>query len=339
MNDKLISPRKGYFEDLSLQIQDLRDKSGGLIVGEFGELQTRAVVADGRNSVLDATLIVPSVFNARLGSDADDNEVQRAVAIAVATESRVVAVDTPGVGYEHAHERFSDIVAALRGDISALAREQMEAVIKAAGLEDGDEVGFLGYSLGAFTAAVALREMQCEALSKKLQVSSVSLLETVNDADWGLINLLKVLGKESNRENVDRYLRYNQIYALAQPADISSTEPLARIKVRGKHGMMQSTAVGKASTRGFRDDLVRTVQADGDRVTGLRDAPIIIFRTNGSTVARADESMRTYEALHAIHPDTEHVTGTPMDGEPDHRHPFWQSMGHAAYVAQLLHEY
>lgn len=291
-------------------------------------------------------IIVPRSYEAAYGTEGGaDLEAARDQVIANMTGKTVIGVDTPGFGMNKTAKRsFRQIVAgAFRGSMKRHAKKQIEAVklaLEAHGLQPDDEgvrLSLLGYSMGNIAVVDALGEIDRQL--PRATIESIDMVESVSDQRFALLGkagLLSAIGRETNSENVERYLDENARAGLKvsydrradNPSEFHAERKAEQDKAK-QRGMLANLALGLGMRRGYRDRLTRELSADKYGTTKVR-----LFRANASEVAREEANTATYEALAAVHPDVSMLTIDNPEDEAAHHHPVWQSL---PAVATIMH--
>lgn len=119
-------------------------------------------VIDAREWV-DGKLEGPTfIVSMRFAASVDNEfELQKYSVMAEQVGGRLIVVDTPGFGEMASWLRSWQYLDPLNGKYDSWAKPMLQAAIKAGDLQEGEEIGLIGYSNGAFLAA-----SQAEVLNK-----------------------------------------------------------------------------------------------------------------------------------------------------------------------------
>lgn len=301
-----------------------------LTIAEYEGQNIGVAVVDAREKNIDdepegRTILWPQSFDARL----DRFEMQRMEVIAQTLNARVVAVEAPGVGGDGAKSTFAQKYdLAKRGSFDKVAHAQLGAMKEVVEFEDDEDIEMLLYSQGAAQGAAMIEQLANEAHNLKIKVPRVAIIEAVNDHDWKLLGkdgLLAKIGQETNRENVDRYLKENDAYDFLVPPTDRTEEGEKKVKKLNLKQTLSRAAFGLALRKGFISKFEETIKESTSKL-GIKKIDFI--RANGSEVARKKENEETVRRLKLVIPLAEvaltEVVASP--GEPDHHHPFVHSM-------------
>lgn len=306
--------------------------------------------AQGSDPVEDGVVVVPRSYQdtfAPLSEGEFDHDAKRDQVIANVLGKIVVGVDTPGFGMNpDARSNIQQMVYAVTGSMAPHSLAQMAAIrdaLKQRGIYDPAldhilNMQFIGYSMGN----IAITDMQqhLSILGDGVKVEGLSFVEAVNDQNHALLGaegLLPAIGREMSDEVMNRYLTQNERHDLSGRYDREVGNHVARDAARDglmksaiSHGMAANLSIGAGMWRGWAPRLVGELR--GPQYSGTK---IRLLRTNGSHVARQQQNAHTTVQLAEAGLDTHMYTVYPAEGEPDHRHPFWQSL---PMTAALLHE-
>lgn len=135
--------------------------------------------------------------------------IQQHAVMAQELGARLIVVDTPGFGELSSQlsiEQASDLIR--HGDYSSCAKAMLQAAIKAGELQEGEEIGLIGYSQGASMIAAMASVLNTEHDDlAKLQLHGLHMIEPVADHKQSSVGLFVRLGKENVRN--DGYLGEN----------------------------------------------------------------------------------------------------------------------------------
>ena len=150
------------------------------------------------------TLVVGLGFN----SSVEEFTIQQHAVMAQEMGARFIVVDTPGVGELSSPLQDGQARDLLLGKYDSSARAMLLAAIKAGVLTEGEEIGLLGYSMGASTiAAMAKLLNEDHDTFNKLLLTGAYMIEPVADHKQPPWTPAMKMGTE-NKLN-DRYLAEN----------------------------------------------------------------------------------------------------------------------------------
>ena len=296
-------------------------------------------------------LVVPLSYEALFGTDAtSDLESKRLQVIANMTGKTVVGVETPGFGMGDKSSSKAKLLgaslhSAAFGGMKKQAQWQVDAIKEAASknnetlkLDSKDaKVSFFGYSMGNMATTDMLKPFS--TAFPDAEVDTLYMLEGVSDQDFSLLGkdgLLQSIGRETNEENVKRYLKDNQEDGLTVSYDRDpktlefDNERKEELDKAKKAGMLGNLALGLAMRKGYSDKLTETLKDEK-----YRDTEIRMFRTDGSEVAREEANAKTANQLKDVTNITRYTIES-ADDEPEHHHPIWQSLPAVAVLLEMI---
>lgn len=280
------------------------------------------------------TVIVPRAFDAFSGSGF---EQQRDRVLAHELGARVVGIDIPGIGLNHTAKMTErQLNEAKKGSLASGGETTIDALVQALDLTSDQELRFIGYSMGGWMLATILAS---PAFRKyKLRVGDIHLVEPVNDQDWQLPAIGKALFTLEFK-HAKRYYRETEEKGFSvQPPSIAPENPLTVMKDCPAMSQRDRLTLAKGMRVGFAPMLTRAVLADKhDDATGLSEAPLTIYRANGSTATRPDALHATVEMMRNSGQRETRVVElvSSPDAEP-HRHLLWHSMGAVGMLAAQI---
>ena len=301
----------------------------------------------GADPERDGVILIPRSYEATYGIDGRaDLEGKRDAVIANVLGKFVIGYDTPGFGMNpDAEQRTGQILtAALSGSMRPHAKAQLEAIVaamKREGIYDEKrekqlQLEFIGYSMANIAVVDTLGQLG--KFMPGAKVTGITLAEAVNDKSMGLPTLLGAIGRETNEVNTNRYFEDDRRHGLAvgydrQTYDVTQYNQarLLEQKAAKKRGNVTNVSIGAGMRKPWEPRLTRELSRPDYSETIVR-----MLRTNGSEVAREDQNRQT-----ALDLSSTGVSGVrmhtvfPGEGEPDHHHPFWQSL---PMVAAMLYE-
>lgn len=287
-------------------------------------------IADGRSETDGPTYAMPRFLQEY--TEDPLNQLRDKV-LAEALKARIIGIDLPGIGIDKGYAKTpisQKWEAAVHGNIGRYANLQVKALKEVLGEDEKEAtVNFLGYSLGVH-AAVAMR-MSEELANSSLTVESMHLVEAVNDQEWPSINrLFKAIMKEDEATN--RYLLETHKLGLGITAyDRSPEDPTQKLKDKSLPRRLDSVAVALGMRRGFAEKFAQFKENHSDTFS---NAPITIYRANGSGIARPEANEQTADTLGA-----RFVELRPPENDPPHQHAIWLSMGAVGVLAAKIAEY
>lgn len=294
-------------------------------------------VTDGRENGKGPTTIVQRAFQAFVE---DPFEQQRDRVLAAKLKSRIVSVDNAGVSLrDGAKTSIGHKVEPIVGRMHKHAESQLEAIKSVLDLDD-ELLNFICYSLSTWSVA----EMM-EMLAKLgIKVGKLDMVEAVNDQTWqpgflaGSGRLMSKIGAEDKYTN--RYLEHNAQYdGLVQPYDRDPADYKKVIKSHTLPVRPESLLLGFGMYRGFAPRLLEAMKKDAnDHATGISEADINFYRTDGSGVARQKANEKTVESLSSINKNTRLTVLKSPEGQDPHHHPIWHSVPSVAILADAMAE-
>lgn len=301
----------------------------------------RLIMADGRDERQNGdTIIWPASFASR----ADTLEYARATLLAARMSARVIYVETPGVGIDMTdpiHTKTGktsarQLFTVANGNFDPLAKVQLDAVDSIIDLQDGQEVCFIGYSMGAWAVATMAKLLARRHFAdKQIVIPRIDMIEAVNDQKYRLSDLVHNINQEAqytkryiNDENNENGLSTTLLAAWASDAD----DRRAIATLNRRQGLILK-ALPIGLRRGFSTDLVQAVD-ESSQTTRLTEGSINLWRANESIIARREANL--YTATQLGHTST-HVTEiypTILDKVKGHHHALVHSLGALANLAE-----
>jgi pimeloyl-ACP methyl ester carboxylesterase len=289
----------------------------------------RVIEADGRNSDSGETIILPASYKSRGDKPAE----MRTSILAARLNARVAYIETPGIGINQDAGRLSpsQLLSIARGNYDTLAAVQLTALDDVLHFSDGQEVRFIGYSMGSWAAAAMARRLaRGHFVDKTLRIPRIDLIEAVNDQAYQTLDLYRRIQQESIY--IQRYYDENtengitaltQQGAVAAGLDKQQTVALSALSIgipRGKFATVLTQAIDESQT-----------------TTQLNEGSIHFWRANESLVAREDANRRTISQLGKL----AYVSMTqiiPSSASLPHRHALFNSVGLVSNLAEHLRE-
>jgi len=301
----------------------------------------RLIVADGRPSDQDGeTVIWPASFASR----ADTLERARTTMLAARMDARVVYVETPGVSMDTANPLFTttgrpsprQLLTVASGNFDPLAKIQLDAIDNALQLQDGQEIRFIGYSMGAWAAATMAKLLARRHFSdKQIIIPRIDLIEAVNDQRYSLSELAHNIGQEA--QYTERYLTdenhengMSKTLLSAWESDSDDRKAIASLN-RRQSLMLKALPIGLR--KGFAESLTQAVE-DSSETTQLTDGSINLWRANESIVARREANLHTARQLGRVTTQLTEVYPTVRDTLKGHHHAIVHSLGTIANLAE-----
>lgn len=298
------------------------------------------IVADGRDDQQTGeTIIWPASFASR----ADTLEQTRIAVLAARMGARVVYVETPGVGIDMTnpihtkvgHPSARQLLTVASGNFDPLARAQLDAVDSVLDMQDGQEVRFIGYSMGAWAAtSMAKLLARRHFTDKQIVIPRIDLIEAVNDQKYNLSDLIHKIGQESQYS--DRYLREeNDENGLADTlwADNKTIGDPRIMTTLNRRQALILKALPIGIRKGFADSLVQAVD-ESAHTTRLTEGSIHVWRANESLVARQEANIQTTKQLGRVAAQMTEIYPTVRDHLKGHHHSFVHSIGTMANFAE-----
>ena len=279
----------------------------------------------------ERTVVIPRAFNAYSGNPF---EQLRDRVIANALGARVVGIDIPGVGLNPSSANVpSHRKEAALGNFTSKSDLMITALVNGLELTEEQELDFMGYSLGAWASAAILQSPTFRKY--KLRTSAISLVEPVNDQDWHLRTVHRAMIGEFGHEG--RYKKETEVHFPTLPT--SATSSMA-VRPPSTMPSRESLALGRGLRVGFANSLARAVLEDAhDDATGLSQAPLTLYRANGSFAARQTALEQTRETLQQSgQKATRIIEFSPRADTDPHRHLFWHSMGAVAVLTSFMRQ-
>jgi hypothetical protein len=301
----------------------------------------RLIVADGRSDDIQGeTIIWPASFASR----ADTLERARTTMLAARMDARVVYVETPGVSIDSTNPLATQtgklstrhLFTVARGNFDPLARIQLDAIDNALDLQDGQEVRFMGYSMGAWAvASMAKLLTQHHFPDKQIVIPRIDLIEAVNDQKYSLLDL---------RRNINQEAQYTERYLTEENSENGLSRTLLA-DWEGDHDdrkvtpslnnrqwrMLRTLPFGLRS--GFANTLTKAVE-DSATTTRLTEGSINIWRSNESIIARSEANQYTAKHLGRVATQFTEIFPTMRDSLKDHHHAIVHSLGTIANLAE-----
>lgn len=287
-------------------------------------------VADARSETDGLTYVMPRFLQEY--TEDPLNQLRDKV-LAEALKARVIGIDLPGIGIDEDYAKTAlsqKWDAAAHGNIRRYADLQVKALKEVLGEDEKEtKINFLGYSLGVH-AAVAMR-MSEELANSNVTVESMHLVEAVNDQQWpSITRLFKAIMKEDEATN--RYLLETHKLGLGVTAyDRNPENPTQKLKDKSLPRRLDSVAVALGMRKGFAEKFAQFKDGHADEFS---DAPVTIYRANGSGIARPEANEQTADALGA-----HFVELYPPENDLPHQHAIWLSMGAVGVLAAKIAEY
>jgi hypothetical protein len=311
------------------------------------EKQTvRMIIAEGRDDQQDGeTIIWPASFASR----ADTLEYARTTTLAARMNARVVYVETPGVSIDltNPYETKAglpsprQLLSVASGNFDMLARAQLDAVDSVLDLQDGEEVRFIGYSMGAWAVATMAKLLTRRHFAdKQIVIPRIDLIEAVNDQPYRLSDLVRNIGQEAqyteryiNDENHENGLSKTLLAAWGTDAD----DRRAISTLNRRQGLILK-ALPIGLRRGFANNLIQAVD-ESAATTRLTEGSITLWRANESIIARHDANIHTATQLGRVAAQIIEIHPTVHDWAKGHHHALVHSIGTIANLAQRhLHQ-
>lgn len=305
------------------------------------EKQTiRLIMADGRDTQSDGeTIIWPASFASR----ADTLECARATMLAARMNARVVYVETPGVSIDikdpmqtnTGRPSARQLISVANGNFDPLAKAQLNAVDSILDLQDGEELRFIGYSMGAWAVATMAKLLARRHFTEKqIVIPRIDLIEAVNDQKYTLSDLVHNIGQEAqyteryiNDENHENGLSKTLLAAWETDRD----ERKAINTLNRRQGLMLK-ALPIGLRKGFADSLIQAVD-ESPRTTRLTEGSINLWRANESIIARREANLHTAAQLGRVAAQVIEVYPTLRDKIKGHHHALVHSLGAVANLA------
>lgn len=306
------------------------------------EKQTvRLIMADGRDKQQDGeTIIWPASFASR----ADTLEYARATMLAARMNARVIYVETPGVSIDTAnpmhtkagHPSPRQLFSVANGNFDPLAKAQLDAVDSVLDLQDGQEVRFIGYSMGAWSVATMAKLLARHHFKdKQIVIPRIDLIEAVNDQKYSLSDLVHNIGQEAqyterylNEENHENGLSKTLLAAWETETD----DRRAIASLNRRQGLILK-ALPIGLRKGFADSLMQAVD-ESSHTTRLTEGSINLWRANESVIARREANIYTAAHLGRVATQVTEVYPTIRDKVKGHHHAIVHSLGTIANLAE-----
>jgi hypothetical protein len=306
------------------------------------EKQTvRLIMADGRDEQQNGeTIIWPASFASR----ADTLEYARATMLAARMNARVIYVETPGVSIDienplhtkAGHPSPRQLFSVASGNFDTLAKAQLDAVDSVLDLQDGQELRFIGYSMGAWSVATMAKLLARRHFSdKQIVIPRIDLIEAVNDQKYRLSDLIHNIGQEA--QYTERYLNdenhENGLSKTLLAAWETETDDRGAIASLNRRQGLILKALPIGLRKGFADSLVQAVD-ESSHTTRLTEGSINLWRANESVIARREANIYTATQLGRVATQVTEVYPTMRDRLKGHHHAIVHSLGTIANLAE-----
>jgi hypothetical protein len=305
-------------DDVLTTIHDIPSTNGKQII--------RVIDADGRKDGNGETIILPASYKSR-GSTA---AAARANMLAARLSARVTYIETPGVGINKSTGSLTpkQVLTVARGNFDPLASMQLDALDEVLHLTNEQEVRFIGYSMAGWaTAAMALRLSRGHFKDRKIIIPRIDFIEAVNDQPYRPLDLYQRMQREApfsrryHNENIENgFFVSNDQIENGSYLDRHQTVAIGALSIgipRSGFGLILKQAIDESRT-----------------TTQLREGSIHFWRTDESHVARREAHHYTMTQLGHVASAMTEIR--PIQHDRPHHHPFIESLGNVANLAEHL---
>lgn len=303
-------------KDVATTIHDVPANSNKQVI--------RVINADGRQTISDETIILPASYKSR----GDETAEMRAEILAARMHARVVYVETPGIGINENAGRLSplQLFSVARGNFDPLAASQLDALDSVLHLTDGQEVRFIGYSMGGWAAAAMARQLSRGYFpDKKISIPRIDFIEAVNDQPYRTLDLYKRIQQENTYNQ--RY--YDENTENGIPA-LLSQHPAASYLDKKQVAALSALSLGIPN--GKFGTVLRHAVEEGHATTQLGEGSIHFWRASESLVAREGANQYTIAQLGRLAYTSMSKILPPPASQP-HRHALFNSVGIVSNLA------